>query len=91
MTPSVRKDPRVSCNVTSNAVSFRSQRLFQAPDLCLQTRTARLHPNAAAKLRLKFLLFTGSVVSAPCDPMDCSTPVFPVLHYVLEFAQTRVH
>ena len=26
-----------------------------------------------------------------CDPMDCSTPVFPVLHHLLEFAQTHVH
>ena len=24
-----------------------------------------------------------------CDPMDCSTPGFPVLHYLLEFAQTH--
>ena len=23
--------------------------------------------------------------------MDCSTPGFPVLHYLLEFAQTQVH
>ena len=26
-----------------------------------------------------------------CDPMDCSTPGFLVLHYLLEFAQTHVH
>ena len=26
-----------------------------------------------------------------CDPMDCSTPGFPVLCYLLEFAQTHVH
>ena len=26
-----------------------------------------------------------------CDPMGCSMPVFPVLHYLLEFAQTHVH
>ena len=26
-----------------------------------------------------------------CDPMDCSTPGFPVLHHLLEFAQTCVH
>ena len=26
-----------------------------------------------------------------CDPMDCSRPGFPVLHYLPEFAQTRVH
>ena len=26
-----------------------------------------------------------------CDPMNCSTPGFPVLHYLPEFAQTYVH
>ena len=26
-----------------------------------------------------------------CDPMDCSTPGFPVLHHRLGFAQTHVH
>ena len=26
-----------------------------------------------------------------CDPMDCSKPGFPVLHHLLEFAQTQVH
>ena len=27
----------------------------------------------------------------PCDPMDCNTPGFPALHYLLEFAETHVH
>ena len=26
-----------------------------------------------------------------CDPMDCSTPGFPVLHHLFELAQTHVH
>ena len=26
-----------------------------------------------------------------CDPMDCSTPGFPVFHYLPEFAQPHVH
>ena len=26
-----------------------------------------------------------------CDPMDCSTPGFPVFHCLPEFAQTHVH
>ena len=26
-----------------------------------------------------------------CSPMDCSTPDFPVLHYLPEFAQTHAH
>ena len=28
---------------------------------------------------------------ALCDPMDCSTPGFPVLHYLPGLAQTHVH
>ena len=42
------------------------------------------------------LLFSGSVMSLGdslqlfYDPMDCSTPGFPVLHHLLEFAQTHV-
>ena len=27
----------------------------------------------------------------PCDPVDCSMPGFPVLHRLLELAQTHVH
>ena len=37
------------------------------------------------------LLFSHSVMqSCPtlCDPIDCSTPGFSALHYLLEFAQT---
>ena len=26
-----------------------------------------------------------------CNPVDCSTPGFPVLHYILELIQTHVH
>ena len=26
-----------------------------------------------------------------CDPMNCNTPGFPVLHYLLELAQTHIH
>ena len=31
------------------------------------------------------------VHSTLCDPMDCSTPGFPVLHYLSEFVQTYDH
>ena len=34
--------------------------------------------------------FTKSCLTL-CDSMDCDTAGFPVLHYLLEFAQTRVH
>ena len=37
------------------------------------------------------LLFSWKVMSDSLQPMDCSTPGFPVLHYLPEFVQTRVH
>ena len=37
-----------------------------------------------------FLLFSNSVLSL-CDTMDCSIPGLPVLHCLLQFAQTHVH
>ena len=36
------------------------------------------------------LLFTQSCLTLH-DPMDCTMPGFPVLHQLLEFAQTHVH
>ena len=37
------------------------------------------------------LLVIRSACPALCDPMDCSTPGFLVLHHLPEFAQTHVH
>ena len=48
-------------------------------------------------LPLPFQLFQFSCCSVAqsfltlCNLMDCSTPGFPVLHYLPEFAQTHVH
>ena len=37
--------------------------------------------------------FSSVTQSCPtlCDPVDCSLPAFPVLHHLLELAQTHVH
>ena len=40
--------------------------------------------------RSYFRLVTQSCLTL-CDAMDCSTPGFSVLHYLLEFVQTHVH
>ena len=37
------------------------------------------------------LLLSHSIVSDCLQPMDCSMPGFPVLHHLLEFAQTHIH
>ena len=44
---------------------------------------------------INLLQYSRCLVSQSCStfnhPMDCSTPGFPVLHHLLEFAQTHVH
>ena len=37
------------------------------------------------------LLFSCSVMSTPCNPMDCVISSFPVLYHLPELAQTHVH
>ena len=39
----------------------------------------------------EMLLFSHSVMSNSLQPHDCHTPGFPVLHHLLELAQTHVH
>ena len=46
---------------------------------------------------ISLIIFTSSGCSVAhscstlCEPMDCSTPGFPVLRHLSEFAQTHVH
>ena len=58
----------------------------------LDTQTPRHREDVMR--RGKYMLGTIVVVQlcpALCDPVDCSTPGFPVLHSLLEFAHTHVH
>ena len=40
---------------------------------------------------LRFCCSVAKLCLTLCNAMDCSTPGFPVLHYLSEFAQTHVH
>ena len=51
------------------------------------------------KKKYRILYFRGKVIVVVqslirvqlCNPMDCSTPGFPVFYHLPEFAQTHVH
>ena len=43
------------------------------------------------KRQLTYCCSVTKLCPTVCDPMDGSTPGFPVLHYFPEFAQTHVH
>ena len=40
---------------------------------------------------MRYCFSVTKLCPALCDLMDCSTPGFPVLHYLSEFSQTHVH
>ena len=45
------------------------------------------------RISVKYVQFSSVAQSCPtlCNPMNCSTPGFPVHHQLLEFTQTHVH
>ena len=43
-------------------------------------------------LRITYCFYSvAKLCTTLCDPMDCSTPGFPVFHCLLEFTQTPIH
>ena len=65
-----------------NERSLKTQGGFHMP---------QLKPYTAKEVKLLLSLFSRSACPTLCHPMDCSTPGFPVLHYLPESAQTHVH
>ena len=77
--------------------SFTSQVLKSGSK---RTHTPHIHTHTAIQPLWSICAWTHCVCyccSVPkvcltlCDPMDCSTPAFSVLHCLLEFAQTHFH
>ena len=48
------------------------------------------HPHGTSSLLVQFSSITQLCLTL-CNPMDCSTPGFPVHHQLLELTQTHVH
>ena len=72
--------------------------IFWQDDLSISTCGALKSPTIVLLLISLFfsineLLCCSVAQSCPtlCDPLDCRTPSFPVLHRLLELAQTHVH
>ena len=47
--------------------------------------------NVLSWLLVVVVVLVAQSCPALCGPMDCSTPGFPALHYLLKIAQTHVH
>ena len=66
--------------------------LFYSQNMSERTRGERRGENWTwVCLECCYCCSIGKSCPTLCDPMDCSTPGFPVFHYLSEFAQTHVH
>ena len=54
------------------------------------TQYSSMAPSSDPKFKKVLSAVTQSCLTL-CDPMDCSTPGFPVHHQLLELTQTHVH
>ena len=98
--------PRLGLDIKSFVVVvvFNSCKMWHHPSPMVGTwRVSRHSPpeTAAMNTDTHISSWTGGLrlcrcsgaQSCPtlCDPMDCNTPGFPVLHHLPEFAQTHLH
>ena len=61
-------------------------------ELCQVPERDERFPQVPVLIGWSIIVFVQPLSSVwLCDPMDCSTPGFPVLHCPQEFAQTYVH
>ena len=65
-----------------NANTLTERKLHPQPNMWIFISTHSEHI---------LLLFSHQVVSPSCNPMNCSTPGFPVFYSLPEFGQTHVH
>ena len=72
--------------------NFREGSLIRTHAWCWGRSPAVLKLAFLEKKKYIFVQFSSDQ-SCPtlCDPMDCSTPGFPVHHQLLEFTQTHAH
>ena len=79
-----RSDPWTAAYQVPPSMEFSRQESWSG--LPLPSPFNRLHPPLECSCCSVTLL-----CPTLCDPMDCSTPGFPILHYLLEFAENRGH
>ena len=75
--------------------SLKSPETFSiAKAKCLEAGISREqlgHPLVASFPLLNCCCSIAKAYLTLCDPTDCSTPGFPVLHHLPELAETHVH
>ena len=86
------KSSRRRCHLVCER--FQEMKLAQIPQGGLSVRGVWIKPHPPEQFSSptpRSYCLAAERRARLCDNMDCSTPGFPVLHHLPEFAQTHVH
>ena len=75
--------PNVHCSTVYNSQDMEANIIMEAK--------ASSREECGKVWHVRAFIVVVAQLSPLCDPMDCSTPGFPVLHYLLDFAHIHVH
>ena len=80
------------CSTNSSCFTIQNSNFFLPQwNLCSISFCSVKKESSSCKQGRLGWLFSRLVGLTICDPMDCKTPGFPVLHHLLVLAQTHVH
>ena len=71
-------------------ISIDAEKAFDKIQYPYIIKTRQQMGREGTYLNIQFSSFAQLCLTL-CDPMNCSMPGFPVLYYLLAFAQTHVH
>ena len=81
---------KTGLNPKANAVTKQRYHSLTSLLICRERREAS-YTIMCERFLQEFYFSVSKLCPTLCDPMDCSTPGFSVLHHLMEFAQTHVH
>ena len=86
-------DPRTSSAIFRTSLASYNLMVSRSPLASMQPFGITTSPYLITPLLLARSNYcsVAQLNPTPCDPVDCSMPGFPVLHYLPEFAQTHIH
>ena len=92
--PEVGGTPPNTGQKDSQVLLVFGRKLVPHGEFCSSSPRVKLSPSCRRVYTLPLIYFCCSIIqSGPtlCDPMESSTPGFPVLHHRPEFAQTHIY
>ena len=96
----MNKDNNTKNSTQYSVLTCKRKKILKRMNICIckteslcctpETNKIQLYSNKSKIFLKGYCCSVTKSCPALCDPMDCSSPGFPILHYLPEFVQTLV-